>query len=143
MFRLSAIVTIFFLNPFILLAQGIPAPAASPCITYLSWLIPIILLALFIIIAWAIRKKYSLKNALSELKTIDKETVHVESSSRLIAFLSGIIALTTSLTITIISMYVYLETGKLPDFQNLVNALLALGIGVVPYSINKVAGIFK
>ncbi len=109
----------------------------------ITWIIPLSLLVLYIIFWTVTAKNYSLKKALSELKQVDGKTEHVESSSRLIAFLSGIVALTISLTITMVSMHKYLSTGTLPDFQNLVNALLALGIGVVPYSINKVAGIFR
>lgn len=122
------------------LAGSNPVPIGE---SFLAWLIPTVLLTIFLILAYITRNKYNLKYALSELKKKGEETIHVESSSRLIAFISGIIALTASLTITIISMYAYLEEGILPNFENLVNALLALGIGVVPYSINKVAGAFR
>lgn len=107
--------------------------------------IPIALLILMILVmVWIIKKTgFDLKNALSEIKIVNNAKAMIESSSRLIAFFSAIVALILSCTIILISLYVFLQTGIIPDFGVLVNAVLALGIGVVPYSINRISGTFK
>ncbi len=104
-------------------------------------------LFLFPGIAWSAYRlrKFDLKLALSET-TVDKTTgkkTSSPSSSRLVIFYSGMVALSISLSLFIITIYIYLKTGVIPEFTNLINGLIVLGIGVVPYSISKVAGIFK
>lgn len=61
------------------------------------------------------------------------------SASRLVLFLSGITAIIISVCITTYYLYYYLCCGKAPDMDGLINVLLTLGIGVIPYAINKVA----
>jgi len=122
------------------------------------WFIIIPLLFLLAFLSWTNKAAggFDLKKALSELKIIEvhvanpaggydlvKQKESIESSSRLIAFLSGIVALVLSFTLILISIYIYLNSGIMPNFSQLVNAVIALGIGVLPYSINKVTGIFK
>lgn len=109
-----------------------------------SFVIPLcILTVLFGLVYYIKESRYSLKDALSETKLIGANQVTIESSSRLIAFISACSAISISLTLFTIGLYIYLDTGIIPDFGILVNVILALGIGVVPYSINKVAGALK
>lgn len=64
--------------------------------------------------------------------------VYQPSTSRLIAFLS---ALTTLIiVICFISYYAYcmIRCKELPAFEDLFNVVLALGLGIVPYGVNKV-----
>lgn len=66
------------------------------------------------------------------------QPVYQPSTSRLIALLS---ALTTLIIVVcFISYYAYcmIRCKELPDFEELFNVVLALGLGVVPYSVNKV-----
>jgi len=108
-----------------------------------------------VVLTWKLRG-YDLKKALSEIKLIESLTtdtkgiqtksnteITIESSSRLLAFLSGVVALALSLTLILISTYTFLNTGIIPDFSHLVNSVLALGIGIIPYSVNRIASSFK
>lgn len=61
------------------------------------------------------------------------------SASRLVLFLSGITAIIISVCITTYYLYYYLCCGKAPEMDGLINVLLTLGIGVIPYAVNKVA----
>lgn len=67
----------------------------------------------------------------------DGNVVHAKSSSRFIALFSGMAAIV--LAVCLMSYYVYFAiTGiRQPDFDKLIDAVLALGIGVIPYAVNK------
>lgn len=101
---------------------------------------PILLfVAIGIIIMIALPEKF-LENALKETGDDGKK-----STSRLVLFISGIMSLAFATCIT--SFYIYKlicenDTTKV-DLDPLVNALLALGIGVIPYTINQVKGMIK
>jgi hypothetical protein len=60
------------------------------------------------------------------------------SASRLVLFLSGITAIVISVCITTYYLYFYLCCGKAPELDGLISVLLTLGIGVIPYTVNKV-----
>lgn len=115
----------------------------------------LIFILTFALIIWKLRG-YDLKKALSEIKLIESTAIDaagiqtksskekmIESSSRLLAFLSGVVALGLSFALILISIYTFLNTGIIPDFSHLVNSVLALGIGIIPYSVNRVASSFK
>ncbi len=61
------------------------------------------------------------------------------SASRLVLFLSGMTAIIVAVCITTYYLYYYLCCGKAPDMDGLISVLLMLGIGVIPYAVNKVA----
>ena len=63
-----------------------------------------------------------------------------KSTSRLVAFISGFIAITIAVCFCTYYMYIFFSTGCAPNLENLTNILLSLGIGVIPYTINKIAG---
>lgn len=82
-------------------------------------------------------------------KTADSETpvqeptVPEQSTSRLIAFICGIVSIALACCIT--SFYFYksfTETGEV-TIGNLANVLYGLGLGVLPYGFNKIATAFK
>lgn len=134
------ILSFVFLNPH----DFSPLPPTLADKAYWAWCIPIVTFVIICIILGVLhRLKFSLKNTLSEIKIINSTAVYIESSSRLMAFLSGVIALMVAVTIAIVSIYSYMVSATIPPFEKLTNVLLALGIGVVPYTINKVAGAFK
>jgi hypothetical protein len=57
------------------------------------------------------------------------------STSRLIAFLSGIAAIILSLCLTTFYMYYYLTIGTVPsEFKDLWWGVVVLGIGIIPYA---------
>lgn len=63
------------------------------------------------------------------------------SASRLILFLSGITSLILGVCITTYYFYMtiyYIECSSNLDLSDFTNVILALGIGVVPYSVNQV-----
>jgi predicted PurR-regulated permease PerM len=61
-----------------------------------------------------------------------------QSSSRLIAFISGLISVVLAACITSYSLYYTLKFGVAPgNLWDLVKLLLAMGIGVIPYSVNQ------
>ncbi len=65
--------------------------------------------------------------------------IYRPSASRLLAFLSGILLLFVALMSTCFYVYFYLVTGDAPDLTKLTGVLIALGIGLAPYAVNKVA----
>jgi len=71
------------------------------------------------------------------------QPVYKPSTSRLIAFLSGLTTLI--IVVCFISYYAYcmIRCKDLPAFEELFNVVLALGLGVVPYSVNKVTNAAK
>jgi len=71
------------------------------------------------------------------------ETKLLASSSRLAMVLAGLVAITVSVCASCYYFYIYLKTGKAPDLDGLFNILLSLGIGVVPYGVNKISEAFK
>jgi len=113
---------------------------------------------LFYVLAQLQRSKFSLADALSENFTITVSVpnpvtaagaaptipsdVQPRSISRLIAFLSGLAALSIGVCATSYYFYIYLKTGTSPNLDNLFNILLGLGIGVVPYAFNRVSAAF-
>lgn len=101
---------------------------------------------LLFLILWPIRpihmKSFDFRRALSEPGSGE------ESISRYLLFLSGCSAILFSYVFVIFYIYAWLELpfwcsiGKckeMPDFSVMINGLLALGIGVVPYSVNKIS----
>ena len=66
-----------------------------------------------------------------------------QSVSRLLAFISGLVSVGLACCITTFYIWGYVKDGKVPDLNSLVNILLALGMGVVPYAVNKLSGALK
>lgn len=60
------------------------------------------------------------------------------STSRLIALISGLCTVAIATCASSYYFYMYFKTSRAPDLNNLFDVLLALGMGVVPYTINKV-----
>ncbi len=59
------------------------------------------------------------------------------SSSRLIAFISSITAIIIGISMATFYFYSYFKYANKPDIGDLWKALIALGIGVVPYATNQ------
>lgn len=62
------------------------------------------------------------------------------SISRYIAFFSGILTIIVAVCTASFFIYYYMHTGCPPDLSTLSTVLIALGIGVAPYAVNKVSG---
>ena len=60
------------------------------------------------------------------------------SSSRVIMFLSGIIALLLAGIVVSFYVYYYIRYNQEPQMGGLLYTLLSLGIGVVPYAVSKI-----
>ncbi len=65
------------------------------------------------------------------------------SSSRLIAFITTICVITLSICFAGFYMYLYIKHDEVAEFDHLGKFLLALGVGVVPYGVNKISEMFK
>ncbi len=142
------------------------APGCSDCGHQTSWKQKVVigmpvLLFVTVIIFVALKLKaegYQLKNALEDEPIITnvpnpaydattnpgapstvQEKEHTQSTSRLIAFLSGMCAIVISISTVTYYFYMYFHTGHEPNIEKLYDILLALGIGVTPYALNKVA----
>ncbi len=72
---------------------------------------------------------------LSEMKSPEYRA----STSRLIAFISAMLLITVGLASACFFFYFYLVNGVPPDLSRLPGVLIALGIGMAPYAVNKVA----
>jgi hypothetical protein len=66
-----------------------------------------------------------------------------KSSSRVIAFFSGMAAIIIAVCSVSYFFYMYIRTGDAPNLDKLFDILLALGIGVTPYAVNKIGEAFK
>lgn len=120
----------------------------------LQWFLIYLPLLLFLIlsgffISLIIRGKFDLAEALStgqlktHVKTTDSEGIITEtnksagSTSRLIAFLTGITALIVAISLlTLVSYYTVAGCCGTPPFDGLWKILAGLGIGVIPYGVN-------
>jgi hypothetical protein len=65
------------------------------------------------------------------------KTIQPKSTSRLIAFISGLISVGLGSCLCSFWMYNYLTKDVYLDMSSVTNVLLALGLGVVPYAVNK------
>jgi small-conductance mechanosensitive channel len=61
------------------------------------------------------------------------------SISRYIAFFSGILTIITAVCMSSFFIYQYISTGCPPDLSALSTVLIALGLGVTPYAVNKIS----
>lgn len=75
--------------------------------------------------------------------TIDITDSPNRSSSRTLAFLSGITAVVIGISSVSYFFYMYFRTGQEPNLTNIYDILLALGIGVTPYAFNKISDAIK
>jgi len=67
------------------------------------------------------------------IEITDVDCPYRPSTSRLVAFITGILAVIIALNITCFFIYHYLKTGCSPDISELSTVILALGLGMVPY----------
>lgn len=67
------------------------------------------------------------------------KTIQPKSSSRLIAFISGVVSLGIASGLCSFWMYTSFQGYEKIDFSDITNVLLALGIGVIPYAVNKIS----
>ncbi len=130
------------------LLQSAPLPPSADPIGVIRWapngaIIILVITVLAIVISRLSKEASFLKQALSE------ETGNA-SGSRLLLLISGVSAIYISFVFVMFYMESWLailetcDNGvlckhPLPDFKGLTEALLALGIGVVPYGFNKVS----
>lgn len=68
---------------------------------------------------------------------------YAKSSTRYIAFITSALTWIIVLCLTCFFLYQYIKTNEAPNLEGFSNVLLALGIGVVPYAFNKVAGAIR
>jgi len=117
-------------------------------------ILPVVLAVLFFLFVFRVLKRagYTLADALSEKDTVTttvaatsstQETRTTQtapgnrSASRLVLFLSGFTAIIIAVCITTYYLYYYLYCGQAPDLDGLTSTMLTLGIGVIPYAVNK------
>jgi hypothetical protein len=85
-------------------------------------------------------------NAESSVSQPNGETIPKDpksSSSRLIAFLSSLCILCIAICLVSFYMYEYLMTGSQPSLDTITNTLYALGLGFLPYGVNKISDAIK
>ena len=113
----------------------------------LEWLLvfsPILLFFIFLLVFSAVlksNKDFSIGRALKEKNA--ESNKDDSSTSRLIALLSGFVALTAAMTMISFFFYAKLACDDEPDYSKLANVLLSFGIGVIPYAFNQVKAIFN
>ncbi|UXP31640.1 hypothetical protein N6H18_14925 [Reichenbachiella agarivorans] len=106
---------------------------------------------IFVIVMMIVRRSFKnngihLTDMLTEMEVSvpaegDNPAEHKKSASRLILFLSGVTSLILSVCITTFYFYmkVYCVNCSVGlDLSDFTNVILALGIGVIPYSVNQV-----
>jgi hypothetical protein len=79
--------------------------------------------------------------AQSTSEVTNEEDKQVRSTSRIIAFLTGLTALIIAIVLTSYMGYLAITgCGRDVDIDGLWKILLALGIGVIPYGANVISG---
>jgi len=74
----------------------------------------------------------------------DQDKAPPQSTSRFIAFLTGLVALTIGICLTTFFIYQYFNNPDKPaDLSNLTSVIWGLGIGVLPYGFNKGSAALK
>jgi flagellar biogenesis protein FliO len=63
-----------------------------------------------------------------------------KSTSRLVAFMSGIISIVLAVCLICFFIFSFLRTGTVPDLSQLMNVFLPLGIGSIPYAVKQFSG---
>lgn len=143
------------ISPLGLLAQAKPPVTVHPDNTE-TWIafLPVIFF-LLVLIATAFKLRKGPRQSSGLLAEKDKQAAPVkdassdnstppQSVSRLIAFLTGLVALIVGVCLTTFFMYRYFtDATKLPDLSNLTTVIYGLGIGVLPYGFNKAASAVK
>ena len=66
-----------------------------------------------------------------------------QSTSRFIAFITGLVALSLGICLSTFFIYVYFTQNKTVDVTNLTTVIWGLGIGVLPYGFNKASAAVK
>jgi hypothetical protein len=66
-----------------------------------------------------------------------------QSTSRFIAFLTGLVALSLGVCLSTFYVYVYFTQGKAAEVTNLTTVIWGLGIGLLPYGFNKASAAVK
>lgn len=107
-------------------------------------LLPVILFLFFIIVTIFILRadKYNLGEALSYTKIVTNEAdkgnkITVNSSSRLIAFISAIASVVIVICFCCYYAYFSISQSEMPEVKHFVEIVVVLGIGVVPYGFSR------
>ena len=67
------------------------------------------------------------------------KTIQPQSMSRLLAFTSGVVTLGLASCFSSFWLYRYFECDKSTDLTDITYVLLTLGLGLVPYAVNKIS----
>lgn len=117
----------------------------------LEWVIVFLPSAFFLLMfyyfmSWLKKDNYRLADALSSCDPVEisdpeksdgsKIDVLPRSSSRMIAFLTGLAAIVVALGVLTVQFYGFLTENKSFETDGMWKLLLSLGIGVIPYGIN-------
>lgn len=95
-----------------------------------------------------IPQAYNIAASTEETSKADGATVSTPinqpkmSSSRFIALVAGLTTVGLACIFASFYFYKYLTTGREPSTDGFTNTLLTLGLGVIPYSVNKITSIF-
>lgn len=121
-------------------------------LNFLQWLIAFSPILLFLLLFFTMLKGLGKdffsqatreKTGPAAVRAADNNEPAPASTSRFVLMLAGISAVITGLSMTTYFFYFKMtcvsRTCPDPDFSNLTNVLLALGIGVVPYTMRKLA----
>lgn len=73
----------------------------------------------------------------------DGEPMYYPSTSKLIAFLTGLTTLIVIISFITYYAYCMMNCRTLPEFKTLFEVLMALGLGIIPYGISKVTNAGK
>ncbi len=148
----NLLLTIALLTPFCCLADTAKNDQPNIPETWIAFL-PVIFFALILIVT-TVKLKSTVKSS-GLLAEKDKNAAPVagsstgtptppQSTSRAIAFLTGLVALTIGVCLSTFYMYCYFKDPAKPaDLSNLTTVIYGLGIGVLPYGFNKASSALK
>jgi len=106
-----------------------------------TWLVIAPLLSVFVILLMLLFLRmggYKISDALRESTTASPPSAAPASASRLIAFITGITTLLLVLCLTSFWIYQTIK-GNPVDLSKVSTLFLSLGLGVVPYGVNKIS----
>ncbi len=73
------------------------------------------------------------------IEITDPNSTHRPSISRYIAFISSLLIIILAVCISCFFTYHYVKTGCPPELGALSTVIIALGIGIIPYGVNKIS----
>jgi len=144
----NLLLILVLLSPLCCLAETTSSNKPTDTETWIAFLPVIIFIVILIISSFKLKAGTNSPGFLTEKDNLAKKDNNdpnpPQSTSRVVAFLTGLTALTIGTCLTTFFIYEYfIDPNKPADMSNLTTVIWGLGTGVLPYGFNKTASALK